>query len=414
MNIPASVAAALCCSFLSTALAAPGDPYEQATPDSRIVAKLMATPIPADVSQVNYVAPALEMLQQPSAQIFTNYLERSEWLGALGEPPLKAATVGEAIDAEKKAEPLNKVRSRAFAKIISVELAKPTDVLPERVRGNRERYKQVTPLVWDYVDSPGRSGGALEIRFLHVALTNTTKRDIVGFHTDLVLDATPPVTVQCQPEDATLKAGQRRVLFCGTDYQKKVPLQPVVDAAHAVADGTAKINVKPTLLVLHESPFNLQASGDQFYRRILPAIGTPDYAGRGQAADLVRASSCFERGTCGNFLAPMQKGGVGEVIWMGLGAGVVTFLLVAVFSLGRVRGKTMGIVTAVFAVVPMLVFAGLLGVPSMGMAVLLIPVLAGFAWCAWAVGFWGAWLLTLPLLRRKRGEVDDAAARNPT
>lgn len=410
----ARLAAALCCSFLSNAaFAAYGEPFELAKPDSRIVAKLMATPIPAEMSRIYYVAPALQMLGQRSGEVFDAYLERSEWLAAMGEPPLKAATVGEAIAAEQGAEPLNAVRGRAFANIVAVELARPGDVVPEGVRANPERYRQVTPVVWDYVDSPGRSGGDLVLRFLHVALTNTTRRDIAAFHADLVVDATPPVTVRCEPDDPTLKAGQRRMMFCGTEYQKKVPLQEVVDAAKAVADGKAKLSVKPTLVELRESPYNLQSWGPgSFMMRKLPAIGGPDYAGRGQAAELVRQTSCAERGSCIDFLAPMQKGGVGELVWVGLGAGVATFFLVALFGRFRVRARTMWIVTAVFAAVCVAGAAALLGVKSVGMAALLIPFLGAYAWCAWAVGFWGAWLLTRPLLRRKGGEVDHAAAGN--
>jgi hypothetical protein len=254
-------------------------------------------------------------------------------------------------------------------------------------------------------------------RLRHLALTNAGKRGLTGFRADLGVDVDPPVTVQCAVQDPSasgplLKAGQRRVMFCGTDWQKRVPLHTLVDAAQAVADGKARITVKPRWVLLDKAAFDLQhAEPGGYFRRPWQTTGV-DYSGRWQAAALVRESSCLDRGPCVAFLASHHKGGLGELVWMGLGGGVLVFTIVAAASRLRVRVKTMGIVSVIFAVLPILALAALMGDNSLGLGAILFPILGAYLWIAWAVGFWGAWLLALPLLRQaaKRREVDDMAA----
>ena len=398
------------------AFALSGDPHMPAKPDSRIVRKLMETPIPADPRQVNYVAVALEMLAQPTAQKLHAYLERSEWLAAMDEPPLKAATVGEAIAREEKAEPLDRVRERAFATLLKVELGKPDDVLPEGLRADRARYRQESPWVWDIVSQSADAS----TRLLHLAITNTGKRDIAGLRSEVIIGTDPPITVGCNPDSSissvVLAAGQRRIFFCATEWQKKVPAKALAEAAQAVADGRASLKLRPRWLYLHRAPFDLQDGGAKdkpyFARRPMQQSGM-DYEGRWQAAALVRESSCFERGTCFAFLASEKEGGIGPLAWAGPAAGLVTFLIVGAFTGFRVRFKAMVIVSVVFALLPVLAFALLIGSKSAGMAALFIPILGAYAWVAWAVGFWGAWLVSL-LFRRsaERGEVDDVASRD--
>ena len=398
------------------AFALSGDPYMPAKPDSRIVRKLMETPIPADTRQVNYVAVALEMLAQPSAQKLHAYLERSEWLAAMGEPPLKAATVEDAIAREDQTEPLDRVRERAFATLLKVELGKPDDVLPEGLRADRARYRQESPWVWDLVDQRADA----PVRLLHLAITNTGKRDVAGFRSEVIIGSDPPITVGCNPDSHTpgvvLAAGQRRIFFCATDWQKKVPVKALAEAAQAVADGRASLKIRPRWVLLHGAAFDLQDGSvkdkPNFFRRPMAHSGV-DNEGRWRAAALVRESSCFERGTCLSFLASEKEGGLGALAWGGPLAGLVMFLIVGAITRFRVRFKVMVIVSAVFALLPVLAMALLLGDSRAGMAALIIPILGAYAWIAWAVGFWGAWLVSL-LFRRnvERGEVDDVASRD--
>jgi hypothetical protein len=387
------------CTIATGAFALSGEPYEKARPDSRIVRRLLATPIPENTRDVNYVAAALEMLGQDNAQVFNTYLERAEWLAALGEPPLRASTVAEAVALEAQAEPIDKVRARAFGSLLVVELAKPNDPLPEGIRAARDRYRQETPVVWDLVEQNPEA----PMRLLHVAVTNAGKRDLAGFWGDVFLDTTPPVAVRCEAQadssfNAVLRAGQRRSQFCITEWQKKVPLKTLADAAKAVEEKRATLTMKPRWILLQGAAFDLQDGGSSYFRRPFPTTGF-DSGGRQTAAGLVRDSSCWDRGTCADFLT----GGMRELqplSWMALASGVIAFALAAAFSGWRVRAKTLWIITAAAAIVPILVFAALLGNSSLGLGVLVVPVMGAFLWGAFLVGLWGSWLVSLPFRRR--------------
>jgi hypothetical protein len=409
--ISAGVVSAL---FSAAAAALSGEPYEPAAPDSPIVRKLLAIPIPEDTRKVNYVAAALEMLAHKSAQTLYSYLERSEWLAAMGEPPLKAATVGEALVLEEKAEPLDNVRRRAFETILRVELGKPDDILPEGIRADRSRYRQVSPVVWDLVEQNPDA----PVRLLHLAVTNAGKRDLAGIRTQVFLNTTPPVEIECNPQtdsawSPVLRAGQRRIMFCATNWQHKVAAQTLVDAAETVRNGGATVSVRPRWILIHGAAFDLQDGGAgstrNFYRRPWQSTGGLDNAERWKAAALVRESTCLDRGTCLRFLS----GGTGElqpILWMALGAGSAVFVIAGALSGFRVRAKTLWIITAAFAAVPILVFAGMLGSKSAGLGALIVPVIGSYIWAAFAIGLWGAWgVFRLFGPNVERREVDDRA-----
>ena len=88
------------------------------------------------------------------------------------------------------------------------------------------------------------------------------------------------------------------------------------------------------------------------------------------------------------------------LVWTALGAGVVVFAIAAAFTRFRVRAKTMWIVTAVSAILPIVVFAALLGSKSAGLAALIVPVLGSYMWAAFTMGLWGCSLLTLAFRSR--------------
>jgi hypothetical protein len=402
MRFLAMAATSLCCLAAVPASAASGDPYKPAAPDSPLGRKLLATPVPANPGEIAYVAEAMAMLAQKEAAILQSYLERAALLAVLNEPAPSAGTVAEAIALEPRLPQIDKVRDRVFSSIIIAELAKPTDLVPEGVRENRSRYVQETPVVW----RPKEQNAEAVFYYVHVVLRNASRADIAGMRGELVVAHDPKVTVRCEliPHGSSphpmLRAGQSLPMFCATDWQKKTSLQSLIAAARAAEAAPGAMRYRVQHLALHRSDIDLQSSGGgSFYRRRLPSPGYFD-AAKHHAASIVNESSCLDRGSCkGEFL-----GGFGELrgyAWLAVAAGVLIYLAAALVARRpSLRARTMWIITAVAALLPILAFALALGDKRFGLAALFVPVLGAHLWAAFAAGFWGAWFLALPFRRR--------------
>jgi hypothetical protein len=370
------------------------EPYFRAAPDSRLVRKLLETPIGGDPRKVGYVAAALEMLGQDTAGDLHAYLERADWLSALGEPAPPSASVGEAIEWEKNAEPLDTVRARAFSKILTVELAGSGDA-PEDVRADPKRWARVTASVWTRV---GQNPDA-ETHFVHVHLRNSGRSAIEAFRATVTLAANPPILLECgasHPAQLPLEAGQRLATLCGSDWQKKVPLAAVAEAAKSVEAGRASLSVRPSYLVLQGAAFDLQMSDARFHYR--PVRSPADPGERRKAAALVRESSCLARGDC--LSAPLQAlRPVLPFLVMCLVGGAITSVITGVRSGFYAVAKIVALLTAVAALVPVALFALVL-TPGANWGTLAVAYFAFLGWVAFALGLWVSWLLGVMLLRR--------------
>jgi len=386
------------CLAAGPASAASGDPYMPARPDSPLVRKLLATPVPADPRAIAWVAEALTMLAQKNAPLLHSYLERVVLLAALGEPAPKAGTVEEAIALEARLPPIDEVRDRVFSTIITAELAKPADVVPEGIRANRSRYVQETPVVWQ----PKEQNAGAAVYYLHVVLRNAGHADVAGFRGELVLARDPEVTVRCDviwqtsSQYPLLPAGKSLPMFCATDWQKKTSLQTLVDAARAVEAGAGTMRYRLQHLDLHGSGFDLQRfGGSRFDKRSFADMGV--FVGGPRAATIVRESSCLDRGSC----ADEFLGGFGPLrsfAWVAFAAGIFVYLVAAAVARRIwIRATTMWIITATMALLPILGFSLLL---AAGLGALFYSQLGGHLWAAFAAGLWGAWLLALPFRRR--------------
>jgi len=273
--------------------------------------------------------------------------------------------------------------------------------VPEGVRSARSRYVQETPVVWQ----PKEQNDKAVFYYLHVVLRNASRTDIAEAWGNVILLEDPEVAAQCTVQSSTssanpaLRAGQSLPMFCATDWQKKVSLQSLIDASRAVEAGRSRMVFRPHLLRLHGSDFDLQRSGRTYYKREFRTMGF--YAsGRSEAAAIVRASSCLDRGSC----ADEFLGGFGPFLgfaWVAFAAGVFAYLVAAAVARRLwLRARTMWIITAVATLPPILGFALALGDSRAGLGILFVPVIGGHLWAAFAAGLWGAWLLALPFRRR--------------
>jgi len=166
-----------------------------------------------------------------------------------------------------------------------------------------------------------------------------------------------------------------------------------------VEAGAGPIQYRLQHLALHGSGFDLQRFGNSgFHKRGFAYRGT--FVGGQSAATIVRESSCLDRGSC----ADEFLGGFGplrDYAWGALAAGIFVYLAAALVARRpSLQARTMWIISAAAALLPILGFALALGDRRAGLGVLFVPMLGGHLWAAFAAGLWGAWLLALPFRRR--------------